>query len=106
MSRHVPISIVLGALSIAVPAGSTPTDHMSERMEVPEDEECPSVIQGVKLDLAQERGGVVLEFSSPSKLNVRDLRVLVGEAGAYVEFVTKIAALHSEQVLAYDGSPV
>jgi hypothetical protein len=73
---------------------------------VPDTEECPSSIRGVQLKVAKARGGVVLEFSAPNSLQVSDLRELIGEAGAYVEFVTKVAALHSEQVLAYDGTPV
>jgi hypothetical protein len=101
MSAHVNHWVVLGVLSIAVPAGSAPEERVA-----PDKDECPSSIRGVELKLAKARGGVVLEFRAPSTLQVADLRTLIGEAGAYVEFVTKVAALRSEQVLAYDGTPV
>lgn len=60
--------------------------------------DCPAAIQGVKITVTRSPRGAVLDFTNPAKANLSDLRQLLREAAATLEYHSKLAALHPELI--------
>ncbi len=70
-----------------------------------DDDDCPDVLRDVSLSLAQSTGGATIDFTTDDKHAVADLRKLLREVSATLEYQSKLAALHPELVDA-DSEPI
>ena len=62
-----------------------------------EPEECPEAVRGVEVEVSKVSGGVMIEFTAPSAKQSHELLLVIREAAAFLEYHTKLAALHAEQ---------
>jgi hypothetical protein len=80
----------LAALAIAltpVVAAAQPASPKSD---------CPEAVRGVDVALSPASDGVALVFTTPEKKQAKELTKLLREAGAMIEYHSKMAALHPE----------
>jgi hypothetical protein len=105
MCSHGKVLVVaLGLLLTARTAASDSKQNPHEDLGL--DDDCPAAVRGVGMTLHEVPGGVTIELNARDKSKVNDLQQLVGEAAAFIEYQTKMAALHSEKVLARDGTAI
>jgi hypothetical protein len=58
--------------------------------------DCPEAVRGVDVALSPVSDGVALVFTAPEKKQQKELTKLLREAGAMIEYHSKMAALHPE----------
>lgn len=89
-------------LAALICAGSS---HRLAAQPDDDDDDCPDVLRDVSLSLAQSTGGATIDFTTDDKQAVGDLRKLLREVSATLEYQSKLAALHPELVDA-DSEPI
>lgn len=102
---HRPYKVLLSTLvlSLTTAAGAEPVPTDTDKQQ---SEECPNAVRGVELSLKQVPGGVTLQFLAPDTSQRIELERMLREAGALVEYQSKLAALRPGQVLSHDGSAI
>ncbi len=90
--------------ALAKPAPRSPPQSQPIQMEdeTEEEEECPPAVRGVQLSLTPITSGVRFDFTTARKDQVSDLRDLLREAAATMEYHSKLVALHPDLVTAED----
>ncbi|HEU4612737.1 MAG TPA: hypothetical protein VFS15_11695 [Kofleriaceae bacterium] len=108
MSLHdklsVPFALAALAWAPAALAKPPPAQHpiQNQQDEGEEEEECPEAVRGVDLALIPVSGGARMDFTTKHKEQVEDLRLLLREAGATMEYHSKLIALHPDLVSSED----
>lgn len=112
MSLHdkLSVSFALAAVAWAPTALAKPPPQPSPQQrsapiqedESEDEEECPEAVRGVDLALIPVSGGARMDFTTKHKDQVDDLRMLLREAGATMEYHSKLIALHPDLVSSED----
>jgi hypothetical protein len=105
MSLHDKLSVpfALAVLAWAPAALARPPQQQIQVQEdESEDEECPEAVRGVELALIPVSGGARMDFTTKHKDQLDDLRLLLREAGATMEYHSKLIALHPDLVSSED----
>lgn len=111
MSLHDKLSVpfALAALAWAPAALAKPPPRSAPQQQpIPiqedesDEEECPEAVRGVDLALIPVSGGARMDFTTKHKEQVDDLRLLLREAGATMEYHSKLIALHPDLVSSED----
>lgn len=114
MSLHDKLSVpfALAALAWAPAALASPPPRSPSHQpiqaqgqgedEADEEEECPEAVRGVDLALTPVSGGARMDFTTKRKDQLEDLRLLLREAGATMEYHSKLVALHPDLVSSED----
>lgn len=99
------LAVALGVLAPTALATAQPSPQAGAQPELGETEpECPKAVRGAKVALTPAPRGATLEFTAAGKQNVAELRELMREIGATVEYHSKLADLHPELVEAGDDA--
>jgi hypothetical protein len=95
------LAVGAGMFTSQAAAGPTPNEG-----ETAKETECPPEVRGVAVAVKQVPGGVMLEFTAPSKQQLQELQLLLREGAAAVEYHSKVAALHANEMAARDADQI
>jgi hypothetical protein len=103
--------MLFAAIAMTAPALAQPPVDKQPPMEKPiqpptaNASECPEAVRGVQVKITNAPGGAAVTFSGKTQY-LTDLRNIVHEAAAIVEYHTKLAAIHEEEVLSHVGERI